>query len=360
MPKGDFFVGLEYLYDGIATVGVRLKLHFGGFTRWVGGKNSMSTLSVYLGANNSPKQEFESFRDKCIGSREREEPAYPLEAVIGLTGIITGGQPAQQRATRLGLVVRKVKKQYLFSYYWVNDILQQEEAARLVIQKAAAAAKAAAEEAARIAAEFHWVSSKHSIKHHNGSVGSHSKQGDAVDSLDGNNDDDGAATGRPQSSKPAPQPQDAGIETTVKEDREMKASEVQFFDVLRMRSMEIEGACKRAENFARHLWTTKSIQDHPTLSKLVRVRIIAALSKWLFNGINKYLIGLCDSEHEGQALLKQSKTLSSRAVNFHLRAEAARQAAEAMEVAKQPWTGKSMLSPQERAMRKEHQRRIKV
>lgn len=163
VPKDDFFVGLEYLYDGVAIVGVRLKLHFGGFTRWIGGKNSMSTLSVYLGSESSPRQEFESFRDQCVGKRELVEPAFPMEQIIGITGIVTDGTPALQRATGIGVIVRKIIQQNLFSYYWVQDVLDKEAAAKIAAAKAAAAMKAAAA-AARAAGKLGLAARRHRIR----------------------------------------------------------------------------------------------------------------------------------------------------------------------------------------------------
>lgn len=124
--------------------------------------------------------------------------------------------------------------------------------------------------------------------------------------------------------------------------------------------MEIDAAFSRAESFARKLWTSKFVQDSPSLSKLVKVKVISGLAKWYFNGINKHLIRVCPTELEGQAIIKKSRTLHTKATNLHLRADAKRQEVQVLEEGEHPWTGKAMLTPQDRELRKEYQRKVKV
>ena len=222
VPKDDFFVGLEYLYDGVATVGVRLKLHFGGFTRWIGGKNSMSTLSVYLGAESSPRQEFESFRDQCVGKREADEPAFPMEQIIGITGIVTDGPPALQRATGIGVLVRKIVQQNLFSYYWVQDVLDTVAAAKVAAAKAAAAMKAAAA-AARAAGKMGLAARRHRLR-----SGLDGESLDGIQSLDTTeaSSKQHLNTERPHSSAPLERPLSGSLSAA---NEQMKPSEVHFF-----------------------------------------------------------------------------------------------------------------------------------
>mmetsp|Transcript_26684 Transcript_26684/g.38162 ORF Transcript_26684/g.38162 Transcript_26684/m.38162 type:complete len:626 (+) Transcript_26684:2-1879(+) len=346
----------------------------------------------------SPRQEFEEFRAKCIGAREKVSPAMPLEVVIGLTGINTGGQPFQQRATALGLVVRKTKKHSLFSYVWVQDVLQRRQAAQALLDQAAATAAAAriASAAANQPASRTHHHHHHHHHHNDHSAGGRLLEGDsqdgsslspsmqsAEDSFSSSSSLVGSLRSLAAASRPPLQvpvhPQSAASRRGTSRihsargtgldpaDRPpsapaaepMLASEVQFFDVLRMRSMEIDTAFNRAEKFARALWTSKSVRDHPTLSKLVSVRIICGLAVWYFNGINRHLIGLCATESQGQALLKQAKALQHRAAGLAQRAEANRQAATTLEMAEHPWSGKSLLTPAERSQRKDCQRKVK-
>ena len=45
IPKHDFVMGIEYLYEGTAILGVRIKMFFAGFSRWLGGRPTMSSIS---------------------------------------------------------------------------------------------------------------------------------------------------------------------------------------------------------------------------------------------------------------------------------------------------------------------------
>ena len=123
IPKYDFIIGVEYYYDGAAIQGIRFKLFFGGFTKWSGGKASFSTLSVYYGTEIAPRQDFEDYHAEYLKEDEKNNPAMPLEYVVGFTGIIT---KVGSKTSCLGLVVRKVKKQDIFSYYWVEDALRKQ------------------------------------------------------------------------------------------------------------------------------------------------------------------------------------------------------------------------------------------
>jgi hypothetical protein len=118
VPKDDFVVGVEYLYDGPTIVSLRLKLLQNGWTKWIGGKASLSTLSTYLDAAMSPPEDFES--DRKLHDDELRTPALPWRYVIGFSGVMYNGRP-----TCLGLMVRKIKYQHIFSYTWVFDVILQ-------------------------------------------------------------------------------------------------------------------------------------------------------------------------------------------------------------------------------------------
>lgn len=180
----------------------------------------MSTLSVYLGADSSPRQEFESFRDQCVGKRELVEPAFPMEQIIGLTGIVTDGAPALQRATGIGVLVRKVIQQNLFSYYWVQDVLDKEAAAKLAAANAAAAMRAAA--AAARAAKI-LGSRRHRLR--SGGDGESFDSSQSVDTSEASSKQN-LHTDRPHSSVPLERPLSGSLLAT---NERMKPSEVRFF-----------------------------------------------------------------------------------------------------------------------------------
>ena len=114
VPRDDFVVGVEYLYEANAMYGIRFKLHFGGWTKMIGKKNSLSTLTMYLGVEQVPVEPFEA--DYMYAGRDEEhDPGFPRRFIIGFCGI-----EGPVRATCMGLVVRKVKYQHIFSYNWVQ------------------------------------------------------------------------------------------------------------------------------------------------------------------------------------------------------------------------------------------------
>ena len=121
VPSDDFATGLDYYYDGVTIVGVRLRLFFRGYTAYVGGKNSFSTLSVSLSADMAERAPFEDYRDKCLGPNEVENPGYPNSYVIGISGVLNN-----QKVTSINLIVRKIEKQTLFSYFWVTDAVEKQ------------------------------------------------------------------------------------------------------------------------------------------------------------------------------------------------------------------------------------------
>jgi hypothetical protein len=144
------------------------------------------------------------------------------------------------------------------------------------------------------------------------------------------------------------------------DDYKLTLSEEQFFDVLRMRSIELAAASKRVEDFARRLWTSTAFQEDDKLSKLVGVRIIAKLSMWLFNAINKRLVLQPKTEKVGWSLLKLSKRLKLKSKTLKKRAENALTRAHYLEETTrfQPWIGQALLGPYERALKKNHYEEI--
>lgn len=76
-----------------------------GVSRWVGGKTSLSTLSMSLHCHNDQHVPRDTFEDERHLHRDEVlQPALPYRYVIGLSGLVYQG-----RATSLGLIVRKVQ-----------------------------------------------------------------------------------------------------------------------------------------------------------------------------------------------------------------------------------------------------------
>jgi len=69
-------MGVEYMYEGATMMALRMKLFYGGWTKTVGHKSSLSTLSIYLGEEFAERQPFED-EYKYPGRDEEDNPAMP-------------------------------------------------------------------------------------------------------------------------------------------------------------------------------------------------------------------------------------------------------------------------------------------
>ena len=407
IPKDDFIVGVEYMYEGAMTVAIRLKMFIGGMTRWIGGKTSVATLTVMLDVgdpNLVPKEDYELEREANLDPDERENPALPYNYIIGLTGMIHNS-----RATGIGLVVRKVRAQHLFSYCWVNDELNRIESDRTAEAQAKSslahsidaksipshlstiyrrtvdgidgdeaggggsraggaagqaglgpsASGVGARESLTMTADFGGMSEAASVAT---SVSDDSDDSDDWESESGT----GSSTSK---SKPKfNRDRRKGILainaplaqlTEEEEDGKLSSSETQFFDIIRMRTTELSHALLRVEDFSERLWKDKIIRVDPVLGKLVSTRIISALSRWYFNSLSKRLVSFSTTERPAMQLLRKAKSLHNQADSIRTKMTQLLMTAEVMESSVQPWTGKGMLHPLERAAKKEHNLKIK-
>ncbi|KAJ1431640.1 hypothetical protein B484DRAFT_40770, partial [Ochromonadaceae sp. CCMP2298] len=371
IPKDEFVTAVEYLYDGTTIVGIRLKLFLTGFTQWLGGRTSMSTLSVLLNTSHAPRLDWEDHRDSSIHSEEAADPALPISCIIGFTGVEVEG-----RVTRMGVVVRKIRQQHLFSYTWVGDALWKLQAERgsqhgaiysnpsidmqslpsqlmqlrqvgegvsLVGDSLTMSNVLMSQSPPRSKAGTLEESSLNSYSPTN----SENSQGDDVKSLPPPTarmtERRGAVLHRPP----------VLVEAPPKVQGELASSEVQFFDVLRMRTTELSHARGRALDFSHRVWTDKDLRLGPygCLSTIVVVR---GLTRWLFAALSKRLTPTCSTEKKALEQLKFSKKLIHQAEVYERRANQLDIHADILESTTMPWTGKHLLSPAERATKAEH------
>lgn len=430
IPKDDFLIGVEYLYDGIVMVGIRLNLLNSGYTKWIGGKTSMSTLSIYLDVDIAPREEFEDERESTMHPDEKSDPALPFNVIIGFTGMIY-----DTKVTCLGLVVRKIKKQHLFSYTWVGDALQ-----RIEIEKTAKAvlgsemsggvsldAKSIPThlsptgfQSKKLIKEFDSITGAtihdsvtmsvvHNAEDHKRrhamagpehvakakevfglgddsttTVDSHSHidqdsqslfDADASLTLDHNSsiefDDNKTSSFNPIKNKRAEERREAvakgfttnkvsgvdPMEMAFLEDG-LSSSEVQFFDIIRMRTTELSHSVERALNFSRRIWSDKSLKLHSKYGKLIKIRLISGLSRWFFNALSRRLIPYSSTEKPALQLLKKSKSSLLRSDILKNKARMMIKHAEDLMNAKQSWSNKALLGPQERKAKKDYMTRI--
>lgn len=375
LAKEDFVVGVEYAYEGVSILGLRLRQYFAGWSRWLGDRPGVSTLTLYLGPETSPLAPFE--RDYISPGRDEEEaPAMPRAFIIGLSGVETQG-----RLTGLTLVVRKVKDQHIFSYVWVGDALAVQEAkeAAILAEKVRGhfahtatlkAAKGMSGEMSNTeavsAAHTHAASKDFHRSDHSGvhlpaiggstigkeqqrdddSVGSRSV-GDLSSISHASRAPDGSGAQADDASTGG-----GSVRSFADKARTLTSPEEQFFDVFRMRLMEIKTAEDRAEKFARKLWSARQIRDHPVLQKLATITIIAPLTRWYFASICKRVVKALPTEDLGETMLEESKKDSREADRLFRRSINESIKAQDFEAQPRSWTRVQILSPSERALKK--------
>jgi hypothetical protein len=150
---------------------------------------------------------------------------------------------------------------------------------------------------------------------------------------------------------------------TFDEDGNMKddvlsEAEQQFFDTIRMRMTEIAAAKQRVTDFARFLWSAPSLRGDKDLKKLLSLKIISGLSRWLFNALSRRLLPICATEKQGLQMMKQGRRMVTKGKGLTRQSGRYKEMAEGLEQMRMPWTGKSLLGPAERALKKEHMQKI--
>lgn len=367
IPRGDFIIGIDYAYEGTTIIGMKLKLFSGGWTRYYGQKATVTTQYVYLGVEHTERLPFEDQR-QVKTPEEVSDPAFPEEFVVGITGLQTSS-----KATCLGLVVRKVKEQNMFSYIWVQDHL--DEIRCDMTSYAAGSDLDLGLDTVGIPAAvmgFEGVSLSESVSM---SIGSNARTSLPPLATEAGKQQPKRPTS-PRSKPPQEKKKDMKDLTPIQgggsaskrplvknkdgtlEEIPILCSENQFFDALRMRCMEIELARDRALSLAKRLWTDSRIRRDKKLSKLTGIRVVSKLIMWFFNAISHRLDKLATTESEGMRLLVEASNLKSSAQHHEYLGTLFLQEAIALEKTPQAWTGKPLLSPAERKQRKAFKQKI--
>jgi hypothetical protein len=510
VPKDDYVVGMDYLYDGPYMTAIRCKYFHTGYSKWIGGKTSMSTLSVSLIAENAPKEPFEN--ERTLGEEEKRSPALPYNMIVGFSGLIYNN-----RVTCLGLVVRKIYKQYLFSYYWIQDYLEQkqlkdntEHSKSLdfvpsingihslpsqvslpgnIIVTANGAADQNAMHLTDNALLYGGVVPQESLtlshasdidtfsnippgadnqhldrhpssksrsknnsanknKSKNNKNQQRGKSANKASRTGGNDDDEESeddeefadeddyddsfmndffgeddfdfdldddddededdedqsepggkqvSSSKPQSAVDSEKEKNQKAlkrsqrranrnkkkswsaslkreeylrkklwqryesqydENGVLKDESLTHAEQQFFDTVRMRMTELAHAENRVMEFVRRLWSNKKYRDDPNLAKLVSLRVLAPLTRWFFNSLSRNLLRFCYTEKQGLQYHKQAHSLKNKALSCQRYMHRMDHVIRSLEHSVQPWMGKALLGPAERAQKKQHQQHV--
>jgi hypothetical protein len=337
LKQFDYLLEIEYCTEGAVMVGIRFFTFLTGWSKWIGNRGNQLSKKYRLNCSMA-NGDSEAPVYKPSGQREIRSPGMPWEYIIGFCGI-----ESTVRATSMGIVVRRISLQNIFSYHWVNE-----------------------------SAYFT------KLKHANELLQLQSRNQDdpltlpaILSSSTSNVGITTTATFRPPSPSERRsmdllrhlsdlqtefgfQSETDHLDVDETPSQLLSASEEQFFDVVRMRSVEIKAAESRALRFARHLWTNMKIRFHSDLHVFSNIRILKPLVHWFLESLCKSLVPKPDdptlisklytSIHYGQVELE---ILENRLIN----AVSSIETTEASEIHK-PWYGKVLLGPQLRSQKK--------
>jgi len=327
MKPNDFLVEVEYIAEGNVMTGIRFKTFYNGWSRWLGNRANQLSKKYRL-SSSMAELDAKDGRYKPGGWKESLYPGMPWDYIIGF-----GGTETSVRATCMSIVTRKVTLQHIFSYNWVGELScsTKRNRAETVPENENDEEPGATVFPPIVSSQPTSVSfnKKEELERHLSDL-----QSECSVELD----DDGAEP-----------------------DITLSPSEEQFFDVVRMRSVEIKAAQVRALGFARRVWSSMKHRRDPVYHWFTSINILTGLTRWFLESLCKSLVAapddanlvakLYDLCHVAQVELE---ILDARLAG----AEGTLAATEASERLK-PWYGKALLGPQLRQLKKEFHDNIK-
>jgi hypothetical protein len=340
IPPDDFMVGLDFTYEGAAIVAMRVHLHFAGVSPWAGRAKSMSALTVHLNVNMAERQSFEDDYEP-VDDDEVRNPSLLRNYVVGLSGI-----DGPMRTTNIGLVVRKVNHQNLFSYMYIDDGLERERKrleelrrrAKIFVNRRVRAAKDNDDDSST----FSNASGRESLP----SVSPNANWKRASSKLD-----DKESSKDPYSDDPSGKPPEKVI----------TANEVEFFDLLRMRSTEVKEAESKVTNFLNRIWRDKHAKgvNRDIVRPFANLRILSKFAEWLFRSLSKRLADVPKWESEASNMLIEARKCELQSEIFGRRAEGILEMVKNFDLVPQPWHNVAMLTPALRNEKFTYQKKIK-
>ena len=333
IPPRDFLMDIEYICEGNAMIGIRFKTFFLPWSKWIGSKANPLTKRHLLSANNAKLEPHDAhLQYKSGGTQEDMYPGVPQQYIIGLGGVETAA-----RVTCLCVIVRKVTSQHVFSYSWVESLPEPEpepepedevEGKTGEESKSPTNSRPSSRGLPPILAAKDEATSREELKNQ---MLSRFQQGDDVE-------DD----------------KDVDVHEHAVKEVTLSTAEEQFFDVIRMRSVEVKAAEARALTFARRIWSCMEMRMHKKLSIFTGITIISALSKWFLEGLCKTLVrmpvdrGLANKLSDDIQKNRTDLEYNENAINAQELTVKAKKKLATM----QPWFGRSLLSPKMRATKK--------
>jgi hypothetical protein len=351
IAQHDYIIGLQYISEGNAMTGLRFQTLEHSWTQWIGSKpdetKKRTTLTIDMIDCDDQKEEH-------FVSTGRKEDMYPGLCNCYVVGF--GGVATTARATNMSLIVRKVIRHSIFSYYWVNEAetnssvpsqLGEEE---MESMHSASASSVSPMKLPSISQDKRSLLSTGSRQRKPaGGAGASLAQSNAIDDYSSDDDDDDDDDLAPSLA-------------ALKKKKTLMPSEDQFFDIIRMRMVEIYGAEQRAIKFARKIWSSPFIRKDPTLSLLSSINICTKLSKWFFESLCRSLVSKCDIDDRASVLYNDIHQCQVRmSVNSHRIAGLEMMVLNSTDSEKsKPWYGKSLITPALRSERAAFKESINV
>ncbi|GMH53787.1 hypothetical protein TrRE_jg84 [Triparma retinervis] len=275
-------VTMDVVY-GAVIERVRFHTSSGRKSKWFGQKISPTPHHKRLSAENE----------------EAEDILYPMaKYIVGFHGFVS-----RLRIVGLGIITRVVRKQYVFSYYWIRD--------------------------------------------------------------GGNVDASALEGGGGEEKKEVAWGEDASVvEDPVERERlearrlDDKRSNLEFAYILRMRRSNLESALTRAEAFARHLWTSRAIQMNWRLTVFAKFRVISMLSSWFFEAVAFRLVHLPETDGEAERMILAGEKCKEEGVRLVEKAGFMKKSVEKDEIRARPWKTEGIISRKDRESEKEYQKNI--
>ena len=322
VPSRDFLMDVEYICEGNAMIGIRFKTFFLPWSKWIGNKATPLTKRYLMSANEAKLEPHDAHLEyKSGGIREDMYPGVPPQYIIGFGGVETAA-----RVTCLNIIVRKVTRQHVFSYCWVKSPQEPEEV----------------------------------IDDERPGTGASGLSNNSLPPLPGSKDD---ALNREElknqmmsrfNGVDKEDNSDVDVHEVEVENVPLSTSEEQFFDVIRMRSVEVKAAEARALKFGRAIWESMELRHDKELSVMTTINIVTGLTKWLLEGLCKVLVQLPKDKELAEQINSEihQNNLELEFIANTINVDEMNIKAKKSLATYQPWYGKSLLSPVMRAAKK--------
>jgi len=133
----------------------------------------------------------------------------------------------------------------------------------------------------------------------------------------------------------------------------------EFASIVRMRRSDIESALERSERFARHLWTSRSVAMDWKLSTLARFQIVQGLTNWFFEAA-AFRLENSFSSGEAEKLIYDGEEIKMTGIKLVNKAGFLRNKVDKDAVMERPWPVTGMLSPADRKKEKDYKLKLQA